>query len=115
MSAYAFVQKLIDIKVMGLDNDDHLKNSQRYRTRVEANAAALELVCLSYEDEKGTTCTVATLCRSKGVGLVVTWRVIHTNACFLDSQEAKTGLFSMYSVEMGAFAVMTRGTAGEGR
>ncbi|CAF0893475.1 unnamed protein product [Adineta steineri] len=50
-SIYLFVQQLIAIKVLDLDNDEYKKNSHRYRTRVDANAAALELLCLSCDDE----------------------------------------------------------------
>ncbi|CAF4358349.1 unnamed protein product, partial [Adineta steineri] len=52
-SIYLFVQQLIAIKVLDLDNDEYKKNSHRYRTRVDANAAALELLCLSCDDETG--------------------------------------------------------------
>ncbi|CAF3028596.1 unnamed protein product [Rotaria sp. Silwood2] len=50
-STYLFVQQLIALKLLDLDNDEYEKNSHRYRTRVDANAAALELLCLSCDDE----------------------------------------------------------------
>ncbi|CAF3557038.1 unnamed protein product [Rotaria sp. Silwood1] len=48
---YLFVQQLIALKLLDLENDEYEKNSHRYRTRVDANAAALELLCLSCDDE----------------------------------------------------------------
>jgi hypothetical protein len=52
-STYLFVQQLIANKLLDLDHDEYGKNSHRYRTRVDANAAALELLCLSCDDESG--------------------------------------------------------------
>ena len=52
-STYLFVQQLITIKLLDLDDDEYGKNSHRYRTRVDANSAALELLCLSCDDEIG--------------------------------------------------------------
>jgi hypothetical protein len=52
-ATYSFVQQVITIKLLDLDNAEQEKDSQRYRTRVEVNAAALELLCLSCEDEIG--------------------------------------------------------------
>ncbi|CAF5118596.1 unnamed protein product, partial [Rotaria sp. Silwood1] len=52
-ATYLFVQQLITIKLLDLDNDEYGKDSHRYRTRVDANAAALELLCLSCDDENG--------------------------------------------------------------
>ncbi|CAF5002187.1 unnamed protein product, partial [Rotaria magnacalcarata] len=37
--------------LLDLENDEYERNSHRYRTRVDANAAALELLCLSCDDE----------------------------------------------------------------
>lgn len=53
-STYLFVQQLITIKLLDLDNDEDGKTSHRYRIRVDANAAALELLCLSCDDESGS-------------------------------------------------------------
>ena len=53
-ATYAFVQQLIGLKLLDLDNDDYEKGPHRYRTRVDADAAALELLCLSCDDEIGT-------------------------------------------------------------
>jgi len=39
--------------VLDLDDDEYGRNSHRYRIRVDANAAALELLCLSCDDEIG--------------------------------------------------------------
>ncbi|CAF1029135.1 unnamed protein product [Rotaria sordida] len=50
-ATYLFVQQLITIKLLDLDNDEYGKDPHRYRTRVDANAAALELLCLSCDDE----------------------------------------------------------------
>ncbi|CAF4139791.1 unnamed protein product [Rotaria sp. Silwood2] len=50
-ATYLFVQQLITIKLLDLDNDEYRKDPHRYRTRVDANAAALELLCLSCDDE----------------------------------------------------------------
>ncbi|CAF2142912.1 unnamed protein product, partial [Rotaria magnacalcarata] len=50
-STYLFVQQLIALKLLDLENDEYERNSHRYRTRVDANAAALELLCLSCDDE----------------------------------------------------------------
>jgi hypothetical protein len=52
-STYLFVQKLFTNKLLDLDPDEHGSHSHRYRTRVDANAAALELLCLSCDDEIG--------------------------------------------------------------
>ncbi len=52
-STYLFVQQLITNKLLDLDNDECGKNSHHYRTRIDANAAALELLCLSCDDEIG--------------------------------------------------------------
>lgn len=52
-STYLFVQQLFTSKLLDLDNDEYPKNSHRYRTRVDANAAALELLGLSCDDEIG--------------------------------------------------------------
>ncbi|CAF5092636.1 unnamed protein product, partial [Rotaria magnacalcarata] len=52
-STYLFVQQLIALKLLDLENDEYERNSHRYRTRVDANAAALELLCLSCDDEIG--------------------------------------------------------------
>ncbi len=52
-STYLFVQQLITIKLLDLDSDEYGRNSHRYRTRVDANAAALELLGLSCNDEIG--------------------------------------------------------------
>ncbi|CAF2105312.1 unnamed protein product [Rotaria magnacalcarata] len=53
-ATYLFVQQLITIKLLDLDNDNYRNDIHRYRTRVDANAAALELLCLSCDDEIGT-------------------------------------------------------------
>ncbi|CAF0765748.1 unnamed protein product [Adineta ricciae] len=50
-STYLFVQQLIASKLLDLDNDEYEKIPHRYRTRVDADAAALELLCLSCDDE----------------------------------------------------------------
>ncbi|CAF4892226.1 unnamed protein product, partial [Rotaria magnacalcarata] len=50
-ATYLFVQQLITIKLLDLDNDNYRNDIHRYRTRVDANAAALELLCLSCDDE----------------------------------------------------------------
>jgi hypothetical protein len=52
-STYLFVQQLITLKLLDLDNDEYEKIPHRYRTRVDADAAALELLCLSCDDEIG--------------------------------------------------------------
>ncbi|CAF4340584.1 unnamed protein product, partial [Adineta steineri] len=52
-STYLFVQQLISLKLLDLDNDEYEKIPHRYRTRVDADAAALELLCLSCDDEIG--------------------------------------------------------------
>jgi len=52
-STYLFVQQLIASKLLDLDNDEYGKIPHRYRTRVDADAAALELLCLSCDDEIG--------------------------------------------------------------
>ena len=52
-STYLFVQQLIALKLLDLDNDEYEKIPHRYRTRVDADAAALELLCLSCDDEIG--------------------------------------------------------------
>ena len=52
-STYLFVQQLIASKLLDLDNDEYEKIPHRYRTRVDADAAALELLCLSCDDEIG--------------------------------------------------------------
>ncbi len=52
-TTYLFVQQFIAIKLLDLDHEEYGKNSHRYRTRVDANAAALELLCLACEDEIG--------------------------------------------------------------
>ena len=52
-STYLFVQQLISLKLLDLDNDEYEKVPHRYRTRVDADAAALELLCLSCDDEIG--------------------------------------------------------------
>lgn len=52
-STYSFVQQLITLKLLDLDNDEYEKIPHRYRTRVDADAAALELLCLSCDDEIG--------------------------------------------------------------
>jgi hypothetical protein len=44
---------LITLKLLDLDNDEYEKIPHRYRTRVDADAAALELLCLSCDDEIG--------------------------------------------------------------
>ena len=48
------MQQLIGLKLLDLDNDEYEKIPHRYRTRVDADAAALELLCLSCDDEIGT-------------------------------------------------------------
>ncbi|CAF4219354.1 unnamed protein product [Rotaria socialis] len=50
-ATYLFVQQLITIKLLDLDNDGYRNDIHRYRTRVDANAAALELLCLSCDGE----------------------------------------------------------------
>ena len=52
-ATYLFVQQLISLKLLDLDNDEYEKVPHRYRTRVDADAAALELLCLSCDDEIG--------------------------------------------------------------
>ena len=52
-STYLFIQKLSTNKFLDLDDDEYGRNSHRYRTRVDANAATLELLCLSCDDETG--------------------------------------------------------------
>ena len=52
-STYLFVQQLISIKLLDLANEEYDRNSRRYRTRVDASAAALELLCLACDEEKG--------------------------------------------------------------
>ena len=52
-STYLFVQKLFNNKLLDLDHDEQELTSNRYRTRVDANAAALELLCLACDDEIG--------------------------------------------------------------
>lgn len=58
-STYFFIQKLSSNKFLDLDNDEYTRNSHRYRTRVDANAATLELLGLSCDDEIGrfSSCT----------------------------------------------------------
>ncbi|UJR22456.1 hypothetical protein I4U23_025514 [Adineta vaga] len=50
-STYLFVQQLINLKLLDLINEEYGKNSHRYRTRVDGNAAALELLSLSCDEE----------------------------------------------------------------
>ncbi|CAF0823433.1 unnamed protein product [Adineta ricciae] len=50
-STYLFVQQLISIKLLDLANEEYDRNSCRYRTRVDASAAALELLCLACDEE----------------------------------------------------------------
>ena len=52
-STYEFVQQLISLKLLDLNNNEYGKNPHRYQTRVDVNAAALELLCLSCDDETG--------------------------------------------------------------
>lgn len=52
-STYFFIQKLYNNKFLDLDNDEYARNYHRNRTRVDANAAALELLGLSCDDEQG--------------------------------------------------------------
>lgn len=47
------MHQLISIKSLDLESDEHGKDAHRYRARVEVNAAALELLCLSCVDENG--------------------------------------------------------------
>lgn len=61
-SIYLFVQQMITIKWLDLDPDEYERNSHRYRTRVEANAAALDLLCLSCNDTTGTSRCFEQLC-----------------------------------------------------
>ncbi|CAF3629224.1 unnamed protein product, partial [Didymodactylos carnosus] len=50
-TTYLFVQQLIIFKLLDLENDEYEKLPNRYHTRVDADAAALELLCLSCDDE----------------------------------------------------------------
>ena len=52
-ATYLFVQHLISTKLLDLDNDEYQSDSHRYQIRVDASAAALELLCLTCNNENG--------------------------------------------------------------
>jgi hypothetical protein len=80
------------LKLLDLDNDEYEKIPHRYRTRVDADAAALELLCLSCDDEIGKN-------KANSFRVIFrTWSNAHitSQSLILDLTSQSTGLFSTY-------------------